>query len=125
VYIHHITDNRFGRGSVKSFEIFKKVVGPDALKNVLLVTSRWEGVSPTTGSDRERQLREKFWAYMLGRGCNMSRFLGDRDSAIASAFSIMLSMFGIPRGFTDILGQWFQEAGVSFDSSLLDQLLAL
>jgi hypothetical protein len=83
VYIHRITDIRYGRASVKTFEIFKKVVGPDALKNVLLATSRWEGVTEAKGSDRERQLREKFWAYMLGRGSNMSRFLGDRDSAIA------------------------------------------
>ena len=83
VYIHRITDIRYSRSSVKTFEIFKKVVGVDALKNVLLVTSRWEGVTQATGSDRERQLREKFWAFMLGRGSNMSRFLGDRDSAIA------------------------------------------
>ncbi|OAG21716.1 P-loop containing nucleoside triphosphate hydrolase protein, partial [Alternaria alternata] len=83
LYIHRITDIRFNRSSVKTFEILKGVVGPDALQNVLLVTSRWDGVTQATGSDRERQLREKFWAYMLGRGSNMSRFLGDRDSAIA------------------------------------------
>jgi hypothetical protein len=28
-------------------------------------------------------LKDKFWAYMLARGSNMSRFHGDRDSAIA------------------------------------------
>lgn len=83
LYIHRITDIRFNRSSVKTFEILKGVVGPDALQNVLLVTSRWDGVTQATGSDRERQLREKFWAYMLGRGSNMSRFLCDRDSAIA------------------------------------------
>lgn len=83
IYIHRITDIRYSRSSVKTFEIFKKVCGDTALKNVLLVTSRWNEVKQSTGADRERQLKDKFWAYMLGRGSNMSRFHGDRDSAIS------------------------------------------
>jgi flagellar biosynthesis GTPase FlhF len=83
IYIHRITDIRYSRSSVKTFEIFKKVCGDTALKNVLLITSRWNEVKQSTGADRERQLKEKFWAYMLARGSNMSRFHGDRDSAIS------------------------------------------
>ena len=89
VYIHRITDIRYSRSAIKTFEIFKKVVGPDALKNVLLITSRWAEVDQATGSDRERQLKEKFWAYMIARGSNMSRFHGDRDSAVALASQLI------------------------------------
>ncbi|KAL8792666.1 MAG: hypothetical protein Q9195_004726 [Heterodermia aff. obscurata] len=83
IYVHRITDIRYGRSSVKTFEICQKVCGDAALENVLLVTSRWSEVDPVLGSDRERQLRDKFWAYMLNQGSQMSRFHGDRDSAIA------------------------------------------
>lgn len=83
IYVHRITDVRYGRSSVKTFDICQRVCGDAALENVLLVTSRWPDVDPELGSDRECQLRDKFWAYMLNRGSKMSRFHGDRDSAIA------------------------------------------
>ncbi|KAJ4398853.1 hypothetical protein N0V91_009904 [Didymella pomorum] len=82
VYIHRITDIRYSRAAIKTFEIFKKICGEEALKNVLLITSRWEGIEPSVGAERERQLKDNFWAYMVGRGSNISRFHGDRDSAI-------------------------------------------
>ena len=83
IYIHRITDIRYSRAAVKTFDIFKGICGQDALKNVLLVTSRWDAIQESVGAERERQLREKFWAYMVTNGSNMSRFQGDRDSAIA------------------------------------------
>jgi hypothetical protein len=82
VYIHRITDVRYNRAAIKTFEIFKKVCGEEPLSNVLLVTSRWDGVDLSVGAGRERQLKTKFWAYMIGHGSNMSRFYGDRPSAI-------------------------------------------
>lgn len=82
IYIHRITDIRYSRSAIKIFEIFKKICGDRAMKNNLLVTSRWAEVDQVLGSDRERQLKEKFWSYMLNKGSNMSRFYGDRDSAI-------------------------------------------
>lgn len=82
IYIHRITDIRYSRSSVKTFEIFKKICGQSALSNVLLITSRWTEIDPALGADRERQLKEKFWAYMLGHGSNISRFHGDRPSAV-------------------------------------------
>lgn len=83
VYIHRITDVRYNRAAIKTFEIFKKICGKDALKNVLLITSRWNEVDAALGAERERQLKENFWAYMVGHGSAMSRFHGDRSSAIS------------------------------------------
>jgi hypothetical protein len=83
IYIHRITDIRYTGSAVKTFEIFKKICGDKPLKNVLLVTSRWSSeVDEETGSQREGELKEDFWAYMLNKGSNMSRFYGDRDSAV-------------------------------------------
>jgi phosphoribosylamine-glycine ligase len=83
IYIHRITDIRYTRSAIKTLEVFKKICGPDAMKNVLLITSRWTEVDQALGSDRERQLKEKFWSYMLSKGSNMSRFHGDRDSGVS------------------------------------------
>jgi GTPase SAR1 family protein len=83
IYIHRITDIRYSGSSVKTFEVFKKICGTEALSNVLLATSRWADVDQVVGADRERQLRDKFWTFMLSKGSNMIRFHGDRDSAIA------------------------------------------
>ena len=89
IYIHRITDIRYGGTAIKTFEVFKKICGEDALKNVLLVTSRWNEVDAGLGADRERQLRDKFWAFMLARGSHMSRFYGDQDSAVALASQLI------------------------------------
>ncbi|KAH7160460.1 P-loop containing nucleoside triphosphate hydrolase protein [Dactylonectria estremocensis] len=83
IYVHRITDIRYCGSAVKTFEIFKRICGESALSNVLLTTSRWNEVDEATGASRERQLRDEFWAYMVGRGSVVSRFYGDRTSAIA------------------------------------------
>ncbi|ORY19538.1 P-loop containing nucleoside triphosphate hydrolase protein [Clohesyomyces aquaticus] len=83
IYLHRITDIRFTRGAVKTLDIFKKICGDLALKNVLLVTSRWGEVDEDLGSKRERELRENFWAYMLHKGSTLTRFHGDKPGAAA------------------------------------------
>ncbi|RMJ13422.1 hypothetical protein BHE90_005752 [Fusarium euwallaceae] len=90
IYVHRITDVRYAGSSIKTFEIFKRICGEEALKNVLLVTSRWGEVDEVTGADRERELRERIWAFMLGRGSCMSRFHGDRSSAVTLASQLLV-----------------------------------
>lgn len=90
IYVHRITDIRYSGCNVKTFEIFKRICGEDALKNVLLITSRWGEVDESLGAARERQLRETFWAYMLARGSCMSRFHGDRSSAVSLASQLLV-----------------------------------
>ena len=82
IYLHRITDNKYAGSSVKTLEIFKKICGEVALKNVLLVTTRWNEVAEEKGASREQQLRDDFWAYMLSHGSTMARFYGNRESAI-------------------------------------------
>lgn len=90
IYVHRITDIRYSGCNVKTFEIFKRICGEEALKNVLLITSRWSEVDESTGAARERQLRETFWSYMLARGSCMSRFHGDRSSAVSLASQLLI-----------------------------------
>lgn len=94
IYLHRITDVRYQGSSVKTLNIFKKICGQLALKNVLLVTTRWNEVDEGLGASREKELRESFWAYMLNKGSTMTRFYGNKDSATAIA-SQLVSKQGI------------------------------
>ena len=94
IYLHRITDVRYQGSSVKTLNIFKKICGDLALKNVLLVTTRWNEVDEAVGASREKELRESFWAYMLNKGSTMTRFYGNKDSATAIA-SQLVSKSGI------------------------------
>ena len=89
IYLHRITDIRYAGSQVKTLNIFKKICGDLALTNVLLVSTRWHEVDEAEGASREQQLREKFWAYMLGHGSTMARFYGNRDSAIGIASQLV------------------------------------
>ena len=89
IYLHRITDVRYAGSSVKTLEIFKKICGNLALKNVVLVSTRWSEVDETTGAQREQQLRDNFWAYMLGHGATLARFTGQRESAMGIASQLI------------------------------------
>lgn len=89
IYLHRITDIRYAGSSVKTLEIFKKICGKVALKNVLLVSTRWNEVDEALGASREQQLRDNFWAYMLSNGSTMARFYGNRESAVGIASQLM------------------------------------
>jgi hypothetical protein len=82
VYLHRITDVRYARSSVKTLNIFKKICGDKALTNVILATSRWHEIDEKLGAGREKDLRDNFWAYMLHNGSCMTRYQGDRESAM-------------------------------------------
>ncbi|KAI0517988.1 P-loop containing nucleoside triphosphate hydrolase protein [Xylaria bambusicola] len=90
IYIHRITDNRYAGSAIKTFEVFKRICGEKAMANVVLVTSRWDEVGEPVGASREHELRERFWAYMLGHGSGLNRYHGDRDSARAIASQLLL-----------------------------------
>lgn len=82
IFLHRISSNRFGRSSYKMINIFRRICGKAALPNVTLVTSRWSDVDEQTGAMREKDLMEYYWDFMLNSGSQISRFYGDRDSAI-------------------------------------------
>jgi hypothetical protein len=89
IYIHRITDARYSQSAAKTFEIVQKICGERAWQNVLLVTSLWTEVNPEMGAGREFELKTYIWDYMLARGSIMSRFYGDRDSAIALVIRLL------------------------------------
>lgn len=83
IFLHRITDVRMQGTSMKTLQICRKICGTDALKNVILVTTRWDDVDRALGARREEELRSEFWKFMLDFGSTMMRYHGDQDSAVA------------------------------------------
>ena len=78
IYLHRISDLRM-QGSAKKHPLtFKKLCGDDALKNVILATTKWDRVSKQKGTARERELRstEEFWGWMVSQGSKVYRHTG-------------------------------------------------
>ena len=85
IYIHRISDNRFGGIAGRNFEMFRKLCGDTALKNVVLVTNMWGEVSRDIGDAREKELSSKFFKPALDFGAQMVR----HDNTVQSAHDII------------------------------------
>jgi hypothetical protein len=83
IYLHRITDVRMQGSAMKNLYMFKKLCGPNALKNVILATTMWEQVSPEHGERREQELMRtsEFWGEMILRGAQVKRHYNNADSA--------------------------------------------
>ena len=81
IYIHRISDIRFGGITGRNFNLFRKLCGESTLKNVVLVTNMW-GVDPQDISEaREEELSSNFFKPALERGAQMARHYNTPQSA--------------------------------------------
>ncbi|KAG6814070.1 hypothetical protein H0H92_003117 [Tricholoma furcatifolium] len=83
VYLHEISQPRMMGAPRRNLEMFRELCGEKAIRNVVLVTTKWEEVSVEMGERRERQLRENYWKHMLELGSQMLRFQTQHDTASA------------------------------------------
>ena len=61
--------------------MFRKLWGDEALKNVVLGTTKWDKVELEVGQDREIQLRRNFWKEMTQHGSVIMQVHADSASA--------------------------------------------
>ncbi|EDR09683.1 uncharacterized protein LACBIDRAFT_326214 [Laccaria bicolor S238N-H82] len=63
LYLHNICDPKVGGSSQRNMTMFKKLCGPDSLKNVVVVTTFWDEIEPVQGIKAETQLKtnDKFF----------------------------------------------------------------
>ncbi|KAF8136874.1 hypothetical protein K438DRAFT_1508351, partial [Mycena galopus ATCC 62051] len=91
IYLHRITDTRMGGVSNRNLRMFRKLCGDDALKNVVVVTTRWDDVQEKDRGamgEREKELMEtpgQFFEPLIAAG---GRFLR-HDNTAGSARRIM------------------------------------
>lgn len=84
IYLHRITDPRMQGSAMKNLFMFKKLCGPEGLKNVILATTMWENVADKDGNRREVELRDTphYWKTMIEKhGSRMVRHQNCRKSA--------------------------------------------
>ncbi|KAH8795996.1 P-loop containing nucleoside triphosphate hydrolase protein [Flagelloscypha sp. PMI_526] len=83
VYIHRISDFRFGGIAAKNFKMFRQLCGDSTLKNVVIVTNMWGEVTKEKGEARAHQLanQEKFFKPVLDKKAQMLRHFDTTDSA--------------------------------------------
>jgi hypothetical protein len=81
VYMHKISDNRMAGTPLKNLHMFANLCGDDAVRNVILTTTMWSRVKADVGSQREKELRGKYWKTMLDLGSGTHRFLNTHESA--------------------------------------------
>ncbi|ETS78914.1 hypothetical protein PFICI_08767 [Pestalotiopsis fici W106-1] len=86
IYLHRITDVRMQGSARRNLMIFKRLCGPDALKNVILATTRWEQLNDEeVGRKREQELMQidGHWGWMKQRGSQVLRHYDTSKSAMA------------------------------------------
>lgn len=71
-----------GGTALANLRMFRRLCGPDCLKNVVLATTFWGYVDKVTGERRERELIEndQFWGKMVARGSQVVRLDESRSS---------------------------------------------
>jgi hypothetical protein len=85
LYVHHITAPRMYRSGMRNLMMFKEVVGLKNMKNVRLVTTKWqvEEIEMAKNEANERQLASDNdkWKPLLAAGATMARFEDSQQSA--------------------------------------------
>lgn len=82
IYLQSIEDPRMYGSSLRNLKMFKDLCGESPLKNVLLVTNRWEKAASSgelaKATAKEVELRDgpKFWQPLIKRGSCMVRWEG-------------------------------------------------
>ena len=85
IYVHRISDNRFGGIAGRNFGMFRKLCGESTLKNVVLVTNMWGESSQDVNEAREKELSDKFFKPTLDKGARMVR----HDNTVQSAHDVI------------------------------------
>ncbi|KAG5653182.1 hypothetical protein H0H81_001899 [Sphagnurus paluster] len=80
VYLHEITQCAM-TSAQKNLHLFSKLCGPQAIKNVVLATTKWSDIDQETGVKREEILKEGYWKAMLELGSTVHRFDATQTSA--------------------------------------------
>ncbi|KAF5354511.1 hypothetical protein D9757_013410 [Collybiopsis confluens] len=57
LYLHRISDNRVSGVTKRNLRVFHKLCGPEAMKNVVVVTTRWDRATEQEGASRISELQ--------------------------------------------------------------------
>jgi len=75
-----------------NLNMFNQLCGRGNFKNIVLVTTMWDGVSKEVGLRREKELQNDIWQWMTRLGSTTHRFLLTEESARDIISTISMSL---------------------------------
>jgi len=83
LYLHRISDPKMNGAAKRALDLFRALCGEDAMRNVIIVTTRWDRVNPGEGERRYNELQSSDFCYkpLLDQGAQMRRHSGTMESA--------------------------------------------
>ena len=81
VYLHDISLTRMLGSTLKKPDVFQKLCGEDALKRVVVCTTKWSDIYQEEGDRRIEQLKEDYWKEMIKGGSTVRKFEDSQKSA--------------------------------------------
>lgn len=93
IFLRDIGDSKMKGAENKNLRMFRKLYGDDNMKNIVLVTTKWNLVSDQGVAEaRESQLISEFFEPMIKLGAQVTRDYGTQVSAQA----IVRRVLGMP-----------------------------
>ncbi|KDR74821.1 hypothetical protein GALMADRAFT_249717 [Galerina marginata CBS 339.88] len=96
IYVHDLSNDRFGGGVRRNLEVFRKMCGNKALGKVVITTTKGRKLSmlkhPNNSSlahERRRELTDGHWRDLVKNGASVRDFRDTHDSAWAIVDSIL------------------------------------
>jgi len=77
---------------LRNLNMFNQLCGRGNFKNIVLVTTMWDGVSKEVGLWREKELQNDIWQWMTRLGSTTHRFLLTEESARDIISTISMSL---------------------------------
>ncbi|EDR07868.1 uncharacterized protein LACBIDRAFT_294476 [Laccaria bicolor S238N-H82] len=92
IYLHRISDVRFGGTATRNLRMFSRLCGPDAMKNVVILTTRWDETRRDVAEKTEADLTNSHFKEFVNNGAKVLR----HDNTVASARNVISSIMDLP-----------------------------
>jgi hypothetical protein len=85
VYCHRITDGRLQGSGLRALKVFKAMSGEHCYPGVIMVTTRWDEITGSTGRDHQNELvnNPSLWGDIVAGGGRVMPLQWNRVSALA------------------------------------------
>lgn len=124
LYLHPISDGRMGGAGKRNLELLQNLVGPENMRNVKLITTKWCSVTPKESKVRLHDLVSGFWSEMIVNGAQFDRYDGTGEDGKRIVQSI-LKTAPVTLLFQEELRKGYQLAETSAGKSLMEKFAKL
>ncbi|KIJ29021.1 hypothetical protein M422DRAFT_80499, partial [Sphaerobolus stellatus SS14] len=122
IYFHRISDVRFGNTATHNIRMFSRLCGPEAMRNVVILTTRWDETRHHVAVKAEAQLMNSHFKEFVDNGAQVLR----HNNTVVSARGVVSSILALPPiGHLQIVDELLSgrslfetEAGRELDSQL-------